>query len=350
MAFSRQSHSTRSDFPPERREDDLPSSEAGNRRTAGHLKKAIIIGSEGQDGRLLFDQLSHSGWSVLGLGRNSARSSTGPAEFFDIASRQDVRESITELKPQAVFYLPAVHASSDTMLDEPDDALFRRSLDVHVQYAVNFLEAISESRSDAAFFYAGSSHVFAGTKSPKQNEQTPLAPESVYGITKAAGINACRFYRSRKRVRASVGFLYNHESHLRAGSFVSNKIVTAAIKAARGERVELTLADLNACVDWGYAPDYVNAMVLISQLPDADDYIIATGEPHSVREFVEEAFEYVGADWKQHVVERPSPAPHRSPALAGDYRRLHERTGWHPTLSFRQMVRAIIDQVERNDS
>ena len=126
--------------------------------------------------------------------------------------------------------------------------------------------------------------------------------------------------------------------------------MTAAIKAARGERAELALADLSACVDWGYAPDYVNAMVLISELPDADDYIIATGQPHSVREFVEEAFEYVGLDWRHHVVERPSLVPHRSPTLVGDYRRLHERTGWQPTLSFRQMVRAIIDQVERNES
>lgn len=315
---------------------------------AGKLKKAIIVGSEGQDGRLLFDQLCGSGWHVLGLGRTSARSSNGPAEFFDIANPDDVRKSVDNLDPDAVFYLPAVHASSDTTIDEADDVLFRRSLDVHVQHAVHFLEAMSDLGSGAAFFYAGSSHVFAGAKSERQNEDTPLAPDSIYGITKAAGISACRFYRSRRQVKASVGFLYNHESHLRPATFVSRKIVTAAVKAARGGNDRLELVDLNACVDWGYAPDFVKAMIMISELPDAGDYIIATGEPHSVREFVEEAFGYLGLDWRQHVVERPAHAPPRSRTLVGDPRRLRERTGWRPTLSFREMVRAMVDHEAGN--
>jgi GDPmannose 4,6-dehydratase len=120
--------------------------------------------------------------------------------------------------------------------------------------------------------------------------------------------------------------------------------VSAAVRAARGEKEKLVLGDLGACVDWGYAPDYVDAMVLISELPDADDYIVATGEAHSVREFVEAAFEYVGFDWREHVVERPSVLARRSPTLIGDYRRLNERTGWRPTISFREMVRTLIDK------
>lgn len=298
----------------------------------------------------MFDQLCGDGWSVVGLGRNSARSNRQPAEFFDIASRDEVKRAFDALNPDAVFYLPAVHASSDAPKDETDDTLFQRSLSVHVQHAVHFLEAMSERGSDASFFYAGSSHVFAGSGTETQNEDTPLVPDSIYGITKAAGIHACRFYRSRKRVRASVGFLYNHESHLRPAGFVSQRIVRAAIKAGRGEREKLVLADLSAYVDWGYAPDYVKAMILISDLPGADDYVIATGKPHSVQDFVQEAFECVGLDWRDHVVEEPSRPIRRSPTLVGDYRRLHERTGWRPSLSFREMVRTLIAHGERNDS
>ena len=307
-------------------------------------RKAIIVGSEGQDGRLLFDKLCDDHWFVIGLGRDSVRSNDVTPRHFDIASREAVKASLHELNPHAIFYLPAVHASSDAAAKEDDDVLFERSLQVHAQYAVNFLEALSANGSDASFFYAGSSHVFAGADVEKQTEDTPLAPRSIYAITKTAGIQACRYYRAEKKVRASVGFLYNHESHLRPEGFVSRRIVSAAVKAARGDKDKLVLGDLGACVDWGYAPDFVDAMVLISELPAADDYIVATGEPHSVRDFVEAAFEYVGADWRNYVVERPSQLTRRLPTLIGDPRRLKERTGWRPTMSFREMVRTLVDQ------
>jgi GDPmannose 4,6-dehydratase len=312
------------------------------------LKAAIIIGSEGQDGRLLFDRLRDDGWIVLGVGRNCARASSGRPEFFDIANINEVARVFEQMDPHAVFYLPAVHASADTSIDEGNDLLFRRSLDVHVQCAVNFLEVMSARRSDAAFFYAGSSHVFAGAKVERQTELTPLAPDSIYGITKAAGIQACRFYRSRKGVRASAGILYNHESHLRGPGFVSQRIANAAVRAARGGNEKLALGDLSACVDWGYAPDYVDAMIRISELPDADDYIIATGQPHTVREFVEEAFDYVGLDWQDFVIEQPSLLTRRPNSLVGDYTRLSERIGWHPTISFRELVRRLVDHADND--
>ncbi|HEY0243450.1 MAG TPA: GDP-mannose 4,6-dehydratase [Gemmatimonadaceae bacterium] len=312
------------------------------------LKTAIIVGSEGQDGRLLFDRLRDDGWIVLGVGRDCARVSSGQPEFFDIASIIEVARVFEQMNPDAVFYLPAVHASADTSIDEGSDSIFRRSLDVHVQFAVNFLEVMSVRRSDAAFFYAGSSHVFAGAKVERQTELTPLAPDSIYGITKAAGIQACRFYRSRKGVRASAGILYNHESHLRGPGFVSQRIVNAAVRASRGEGEKLALGDLSACVDWGYAPDYVDAMIRISELPDADDYIIATGQPHTVREFVEEAFECVGLDWHDFVIEQPSLLARRPSPLVGDYTRLNERIGWHPTVSFRELVRRMVDHARKN--
>ena len=293
---------------------------------------------------MLFDRLAGDGWSVLGLGRTSARSSSGAARTVDIADRTDVRTMFDEWSPDVVFYLPAVHASSDSATTESDDLLFERSIGVHAQYAVNFLEAISNRGSGTAFFYAGSSHVFAGANADRQTEDTPIVPESIYAITKAAGIHACRFYRSRKGVRASVGILYNHESHLRPDSFVSQRIVKAAIRAAGGDKCKLELGDLSACVDWGYAPEYVEAMILITELPDANDYIIATGQSHSVREFAESAFECVGLDWRDHVVEHPSILSQRSRTLVGDYRRLHERTGWEPRISFRGMIRKLIDQ------
>lgn len=314
---------------------------------AATLKRAIIVGSSGQDGQLLFDQLQGDNCAVLGIARMSTKRSGECTPHIDIADRIQVRKALDDFHPDAVFYLPAVHASA-TGQHESDGSLFERSVAVHLQYAVNFLEAISASHSDAAFFYAGSSHVFAGAKSERQTENTPLVPESIYGITKAAGIQACRFFRTHRKVRASVGFLYNHESHLRPDGFVSQRIVKAAVSAASGDRSKLILGNLNACVDWGYAPEFVDAMVRIAKLPQGDDYIIATDRLHSVREFAEEAFACVGLDWRDHVVEQPDILSRQSVTLVGDYQHLRERTGWKPRVSFQDMVRMLVDRAGAN--
>jgi GDPmannose 4,6-dehydratase len=217
--------------------------------------------------------------------------------------------------------------------------LFERSIAVNVQGLVNFLDVLGNTSS---LFYAASSHVFGRPDSPIQDERTAFRPDSIYGITKVAGIHACHYYRNTRNVRASVGILYNHESPLRKPDFVTRRIVQSAVAISRGSLEELVLGDLNAAVDWGYAPDYVDAMLRIALLDDADDFIIATGETHTVAEFVELAFACVRLDWQKHVRVDDRRLRRTSDSLAGDSTRLRQRTGWAPTISFSEMIRRLV--------
>lgn len=316
---------------------------------AGRLTRAIIVGSEGQDGRILFDRLHAEAWEVLGLGRSVARSTRGSANSIDISDYDDVANTVSEWQPDAVFYLAAVHSSSDECSQSSDALLFNQSLLVHVQYLVNFLEALSSSRTTGSLFYAASSHVFAPSETELQSEVTPFSPDSVYGITKVAGIQACRYYRMHRGVRASAGILYNHESPLRRAEFVSQRIVRAAVEISRGTRKDLIVGDLQARVDWGYAPDVVDAMVRITQLPDGEDFVVATGETHSVEEFVSVAFDCLGLDWRQHVKEDRSRLTRHSATRAGNSERLQARTGWHPSVTFEEMVGTLVEHARGRD-
>jgi GDPmannose 4,6-dehydratase len=176
-----------------------------------------------------------------------------------------------------------------------------------------------------------------------QDENTPLRPFSPYGITKTAGVQLCRMYRDSHGVHASVGFLYNHESPLRKSNFLSTRIVRSAVEISRGRRTKLVLGDLSARVDWGYAPDYVEAMIRILQLNSADNFVISTKESHSVEEFVEVAFTHLGIDWRQHVEVQPSVVVKRFIELVGDNAKLRAATGWSPSVSFQGMVRLLVE-------
>ena len=288
----------------------------------------------------MYERLVSDGCEVLGIGKSSARSTTGTYPTTDISRRDDVAAVVKDWSPDAIFYLAAVHASSQQSASMPDDVLFERSIAVNVQGVVNFLGVLP---ADCSLFYAASSHVFGKPASPLQDESTPFRPNSVYGITKTAGIHACQYYRNARGARVSVGILYNHESPLRRQEFVSKRIVQGAVGVSRGQVDKLSLGDLNARVDWGYAPDYVDAMVRIALLPDADDFIVATGETHSVQEFAEIAFSSVNLDWSKHVQVDTRILQRESWSLSGNSARLRARTGWTPTLSFAEMIRALVD-------
>ncbi len=317
---------------------------------AGPLRRAIIVGSEGQDGRILFTRLEAEGWKTLGIGRATVRATGDAPRAVDITSYDAVADAVRWWRPSAVFYLAAVHAASENVTDADESALFEKSLQVNVQNAVNFLEALSTSEDNPSFFYAASSHVFGESANDSQDECTPFRPNSVYAITKTTGIHACRYYRLHRNVRASVGILYNHESPFRSSAFVSRKIVSAAVQIRNGTRKELVIGDLSAAVDWGYAPDYVDAMLRIVELPLADDYVIATGEAHTVQEFVEIAFGLVGLDWQKFVREDRSLLRGSARPRVGNSARLRAKTGWQPSLSFREMVRKLVEaEIERHE-
>lgn len=249
--------------------------------------------------------------------------------------------------PSHVFYLAAHHHSSQDADLAKEAALWKRSVDVQVLGLVNTLEALRLHAPDARLFYAASSHIFGAPADSPQNENTPLIPNNVYGVTKIMGIETCLYYRRQHGLFASVGILYNHESVYRKEKFLSQKIIRGALEIKCGRATQLVLGDLSARVDWGYAPDYIDAMVRILQLPEPGEYVIATGEAHTVQEFVSVVFEHLDLDYKDWVVVDPSIIRKSNTLLIGDAGKLRRETGWTPSLSFPDMVRLLTVQTQQ---
>ena len=308
------------------------------------MRRALIVGSEGQDGRILFDRLAAEGVSVAGIGRESLRGGNGaelrPARVDTLS---EVRQVVDAWRPDEVYYLAAIHQSSQDPAPLDDASLFEKSLRIHVSGIVNFLTAMREIVPHSVAFYAASSLVFGEPSETPQNEATPLRPRCIYGITKAAGMEACRFFRDVHGLHVSVGVLYNHESMFRSANYLSKKIVGAAARIEKGSQEKLVVGDLSAQTDWGYAPDFVDAMVRMVRHDSPADYVVATGEPHTVKEFAEIAFRRVDLDWRDHVVENKALLSRRPITRIGDSSRLRRNTGWEPTVSFRRMVELLTD-------
>jgi GDPmannose 4,6-dehydratase len=262
---------------------------------------------------------------------------------LDVCDSRRLHELIAEVGPDEVYYLAAYHHSAEQ--PKPPGETVGLTLEVNAKGLNNVLAAIADlPASRPRVFYAASSRVFGQPPGDVQDENTPLAPLCAYGISKAAGIHLCRYYRREHQVYASTGILYNHESPLRSQHFVTRKIVRAAVRISSGLERELVLGDLDARVDWGWAPDYVEAMHAILGLNCPDDFVVASGNLHSVREFVEIAFSAVGLDWREHVVERRDVLDGRRAVkpLCGNSGKLQTATGWRPRVSFEEMVRTMI--------
>jgi GDPmannose 4,6-dehydratase len=287
------------------------------------------------------------GYGVVGIDIATVQGSYGnvPAGDLvtDIERLESVMELVWRLRPREIYYLAAYHHSSEAVPDDPAD-LVGRSFAVNTLALNNFLHAIVSQSRESRLFYAASSHVFGQPESPVQDERTPLNPTNVYGISKTAAIHLCRYFRSEHGVYVSCGILYNHESPLRPPQFLSRKVVQAAVRISQGKRDKLRLANLDAGVDWGFAPDYAAAMWRLLQLPAGDDFVVATGKLHTVRDFVQTAFQIVGLNWEDHVVlEAPTGARKTAPVtLCGDSSKLRSMTGWKPQTSFHEMIASMI--------
>jgi GDPmannose 4,6-dehydratase len=264
----------------------------------------------------------------------------------DLQDEAQLVDLCARFMPDEVYYLAAHHHSSE---EHPDDATeLRESTKVHVLGLINVLEALRKRAPRCRVFYASSSHAFGQPATPKQDESTPFAPRNPYAITKVAGTHTCRLYRERCGMHVSVGILYNHESPLRGPRFVSQRIARAARQAAIDPSFRLKLGSLSAVVDWSYAPDFVDAMVRILAAPQPDDYVVASGEPHTVRDFVEAAFGFMGLDWHAHVEEGGAASAHGT--LVGDASKLRRRTGWAPTVTFEKMVQILVEAADPGDT
>ena len=304
----------------------------------------LVIGSAGQDGSYLVDRLDRAGHDVYGITRSGlVLPNKEQSRDCNIESMPEVASVISEVSPDRVFYLAAYHHSSEEK-EAGEGSIIRRSFAVHVLGLVNVLEAFAASCPKGRLFYAASSRVFGSPATAPQDEDTPFNPSCPYGISKTAGVQTVRLYR-RRGLHCCAGFLYNHESERRPDHFVSQKIVKGVIAIERGQTEELVLGDLTAMVDWGYAPEYVEAMERILDLDEAGDFVIASGRLHSIQDFTAAAFEYVGLKWQDHVKVDPSiirPTAATVP-MVGDSSRLRAMTDWQPKTELRDLVRIMVD-------
>ena len=313
------------------------------------MRKAIVIGHSGQDGSYLFDLLKDKGYGVIGIGRNTIESySVAAPEFVDILSSHQIQRLIKQYPVDEIYYL-AAHQHSAEMGIPDDPQLFSASLDAHVSGLLNLLESVKETRNKTNMFYAGSSHIFGDVMDFPQSESTPQRPNSIYGISKQIGVNLMRYYRETYGMFCASGILFNHESPRRASQFLLQKIATSAVDIKRNKQSQLSLGNLSAKCDWGFAGDYVEAMWRILQLEHPSDFVIGSGSLHTVQEFIEIVFNLLDLDWKSYVVEKPALIKKKEqhvPLLA-DTTKLRIATGWEPRTSFEELARLMTESALR---
>lgn len=316
------------------------------RQTRSHsiIPTAVIIGSNGQDGYYLSKYLFNKGYEIFGINRNTVfKNLSSKVHAVDITDRTQVAEFLHRIKPTEIYYLAAHHRSTETQENKDTYHEFESSHAIHVAGLLNFLDGVERHCPPSRLFYAASSHIFGDPVQIPQTEETAFRPHCAYGITKANAIEISRYYRKTKNIFVSTGILYNHESPRRNTQFVTRKIVQAAVKIKMGLSHSLTLGDLTAKVDWGSAMDYIVAMHKILATEAADDFIIATGELHTIKEFADIAFRALGLNSANYLREDSSLIRKRKTAqLVGNPLKLKTITGWSPTLSFTDLVEQMV--------
>ena len=311
------------------------------------MRRALITGVGGQDGSLLAELLLDSGYGVTGVVRPGAPGYENLTALrdrielheTDLLNQTSLAQALRAARPTEVYNLAApsfVPASWEEPVQTAEFAAVG---------ATSLLEAIRFVDPGIRFYQASSSEIFGDPAEMPQTEKTPLAPVTPYGVAKAYAHFSARSYRHRYGLFACSGILYNHESPRRPLEFLPRKVAHGAAAISLGLERELVLGDLDARRDWGYAGDYVRAMWLMLQQDEPDDYVIASGESHSVRELVECAFSHVGLDWQDHV--RVDPALQRGSAelhhLVGDPSKARARLGWKPAVGFTELVHLLVD-------
>lgn len=316
------------------------------------MKRVLIVGCTGQDGSYLHEMAERRGDTVLGLARRmTRRTGEQPGPAIDIVDGTAVRDALAGFAADEIYYLAAYHHSSEQAQPETGE-LISRSFSTHVDGLVSFLEAMRTTAPQARLFYAASSHIFGNPPHSPQTEATPFAPISPYGISKAAGVEICRHYRRHHGLFCSTGILYNHESPRRPAHFLSQRIVRTALAIRRGTASRLTIGNLDATVDWGYAPDYVDAMMRTLQTATPDDFVVASGRSSRVRDFVACVFAQLSLDLSGQVVEDPSlvKKPEQGQILLGDPAKLMAVTGWRPRHDLKDMARLMTEAARDLDA
>lgn len=317
------------------------------------MKKAFITGITGQDGSYLAELLLDKGYEVHGIVRRNSTLFRSRIDhlhnaeekktrfFLHYGDLQDPASLITllnKIKPDEIYNLGAqshVRISFDIPV---------YTADVDALGTIRLLEAIREVDFNPKFYQASSSEMYGKVLETPQNEQTPFYPRSPYACSKAYAHFQTINYRESYGMFASNGILFNHESPRRGENFVTRKISKGVADIAAGKQNKIYLGNLDAKRDWGYAPDYVEAMWLMLQQKNPDDFVIATGETHSVREFLQEAFSYVDLDWKRYVeIDERFFRPAEVEILQGDASKAKEQLGWEPKVKFKELVKIMVE-------
>jgi len=318
-----------------------------------NTKRALITGVTGQDGSYLAELLLEKGYEVHGIIRRSSSFNTDRIEhlyhdphelgvkFFthygDMADPVVLARLINTLEPHEIYHLGA-QSHVRVSFDVPE-----YTFDITGAGTLRLLEAIRESGVDTRFYQASSSEMF-GSSPPPQNEQTAFHPRSPYAVAKVAAYWTTVNYREAYDLFAVNGILFNHESPRRGETFVTRKITRAVARIRAGLQDKLYLGNLDAERDWGYAPDFVEAMWMMLQTDAPEDYVVATGEKHSVREAVNVAFERAGLDPDEHVEVDPRYyRPAEVDSLEGDASKAREQLGWEPKVKFNELIEIMVD-------
>lgn len=310
------------------------------------MPTALITGINGQDGSYLAELLLSKGYRVVGTtvdqNHDQYRISHVREKIevleVDLLSQIGIEEIVADYQPEEIYNL-AARASSRDLWSDPI-----LTGEVNGLTVARILAAIQRVNNQIRFVQASSSEIFGNAHEVPQTESTPLKPRNPYGIAKAYGHWTTRLFREHEGLFACSAILYNHESPRRDLEFVTRKITNAVARISLGEPIQLRLGQLHARRDWGFAGDYVRAMWLMLQQPEADDYIVATGESHSVLEFCELAFDFVGLNYGDYVVEDPANArPPESTQLLGNPAKATRVLGWNAGTTFPNLVRMMVD-------
>jgi GDPmannose 4,6-dehydratase len=318
------------------------------------MKRALITGITGQDGSYLAELLLGNGYEVHGIIRRASTFNTERIEhlyqdphlrgtrlflhYGDLSDSVNLVKLLHELQPAEIYHLGA-QSHVRVSFDIPE-----YTADISGVGTIRILEAIREAGVRPRFYQASSSEMFGKVAEIPQRETTPFHPRSPYGVSKVFAYWATVNYRESYDLYACNGILFNHESPRRGETFVTRKITRAVAYIKAGLQKKLYLGNLDAKRDWGYAPEYVEAMWLMLQQDKPDDYVIATGETHSVQEFCEEAFGLVGLNWQEYVeLDKRYLRPAEVDILIGDAARAKKQLGWEPKVKFKELVKIMVE-------
>jgi len=315
-------------------------------------KVALITGITGQDGSYLAELLLSKGYEVHGIVRRVALEDEMhrlwrirkilkdlTLHAGSLESYASLFNIILKIKPIEVYHLAAQSYVGYSFEDEFS------TININVNGTHYLLSAVKEfAASKIKFYFAGSSEMFGKVKTVPQNEETPFNPRSSYGISKVTAFHMVKNYREAYKLHASNGILFNHESPRRGFEFVTRKISNAVAQIKKGSKQKLKLGNINAKRDWGHAKDYVEAMWLMLQKDNPDDYVIGTGKEHSVEEFAKKAFDHVGLNYKDHLeIDKRLMRPAEVDSLLADYTKAKKNLNWKPKISFEDLVTDMVE-------